>query len=220
MNKIVTFLVLLWCMSSYAQVEQRSVLNSDISGKYKQTVQDNFYRTLNNYSGLESGYHGFVDVGYTIGLTDYEFGRFEVNTSHGYQCNPYLYMGAGIGLHFMSEYKTPNMNIPLDFRSSQLDAPVFVNIRWTVLNSRITPFVDGKLGYYVTHHGGTYANISLGCRFFVYGHQAISISVGYANEKLEFKTFDKFNSGHDMDYVRSSRKLGTEGVSAKIGYEF
>ena len=35
-------------------------------------------------------YRGFIDAGYSIGVGDYEFGRFEVNTSHGYQFNPYL----------------------------------------------------------------------------------------------------------------------------------
>ena len=29
-------------------------------------------------------YRGFIDAGYSIGVGDYEFGRFEVNTSHGY----------------------------------------------------------------------------------------------------------------------------------------
>ena len=32
-------------------------------------------------------YRGYVDAGYSIGIGDYEFGRFEVNTSHGYQFN-------------------------------------------------------------------------------------------------------------------------------------
>lgn len=28
-------------------------------------------------------YRGFIDAGYAIGIGDYEFGRFEVNTSQG-----------------------------------------------------------------------------------------------------------------------------------------
>ena len=35
-----------------------------------------------------NGYRGFVDTGYSVGIGDYDFGRFEVNTSHGYQINP------------------------------------------------------------------------------------------------------------------------------------
>lgn len=29
-------------------------------------------------------YRGYVDAGYSVGVGDYDFGRFEVNTSHGY----------------------------------------------------------------------------------------------------------------------------------------
>lgn len=72
-------------------------------------------------------YRGYVDAGYTFGIGDYDFGRFEVNTSHGYQINPHLYVGAGAGLHFMSSYKTSGMDIPLDTRDSKVDIPVFAN---------------------------------------------------------------------------------------------
>src|SRR5574344_1019039 len=74
-------------------------------------------------------YRGFADAGYTVGIGDYEFGRFEVNTSHGYQINPYIFLGAGAGFHFMPKYETPNMTIALDTRDSKVDIPVFANAR-------------------------------------------------------------------------------------------
>ena len=44
---------------------------------------------LNCNAQSSSGcYRGFIDAGYSIGVGDYEFGRFEVNTSHGFHnCN-------------------------------------------------------------------------------------------------------------------------------------
>ena len=39
-------------------------------------------------------YRGFVDAGYDVGIGDYEFGRFVINTTHGYQFNPYIFLGA------------------------------------------------------------------------------------------------------------------------------
>ena len=48
-------------------------------------------------------YRGFVDAGYDVGIGDYDFGRFVINTTHGYQFNPYIFLGAGTGLHFMSK---------------------------------------------------------------------------------------------------------------------
>ena len=53
-----------------------------------------------NAQSMQSGYKGHVEAGYSVGIGDYDFGRFEVNTTHGYQVNPYIFLGAGTGLHF------------------------------------------------------------------------------------------------------------------------
>lgn len=165
-------------------------------------------------------YRGFVDAGYSIGVGDYDFGRFEVNTSHGYQFNPYLFLGAGMGFHFMSSYKTSGMDIPLDVRDSQVDIPVFANIRCNFSKKKVAPFVDVKGGTFVTNNGGLYVNASVGCRVTINEKQAVNVSVGYASEKLEFETFDRFTSHSSMDYTRSKTKYDTEAVTLKVGFEF
>lgn len=165
-------------------------------------------------------YRGYVDAGYSVGIGDYDFGRYEVNTSHGYQINPYLFIGAGTGLHFMASYKTKDMDIPLDIRDSKVDIPVFANIRCNFLKRKVSPFVDVKGGTYVTNSGGLYVNASAGCRFSINEKQAINLSVGYATEKLQFETFDRFTSHTSMDYTRYTTLYGTEAVTIKLGFEF
>lgn len=165
-------------------------------------------------------YRGFIDGGYTIGIGDYEFGRFEINTSHGYQINPFFFIGGGVGLHFMPKYETPDMEIALDQRDGNVDIPVFANIRANLSKGKITPFVDAKAGTYVTNNGGLYLNASVGCRYALDEKQAINVSIGYTSEKLEFQTFDRFVSNYNMDYSRQGRLLTTEGIAIKVGYEF
>ena len=165
-------------------------------------------------------YRGFVDGGYTIGIGDYDFGRFEINTSHGYQINPFFYVGGGLGLHFMPEYKTKGMDIPLDQREGKVDIPLFANLRANVSKGKIVPFIDGKAGTYVTNNGGLYLNLSAGCRIAINEKQAVNILVGYTTEKLEFESFSRFVSSKNMNYTTSARKLNTEGIAIKIGYEF
>jgi hypothetical protein len=53
-------------------------------------------------NGSVSGYKGVFDAGYTFPVGIGEKGRFEVHTSHGFQLNDYLFVGAGIGLHVYS----------------------------------------------------------------------------------------------------------------------
>jgi hypothetical protein len=177
--------------------------------------------TISAQNTASGCYRGFVDAGYTIGVGDYDFGRFEVNTTHGYQINPYFFVGAGVGMHFMPSYKTSGMSdIPLDTRDSKVDIPVFAAARGTFMKSRFAPFIDVKGGTYVNNNGGLYYNISAGLRIAVNEKQAVDISVGYTNEKLEFQTFSHFISDRSLDYTRMPEKYDTEGIAIKIGYEF
>ena len=165
-------------------------------------------------------YRGNVEAGYSVGIGDYDFGRFEINTTHGYQFNPYIFLGAGTGLHFMSSYETGGMDIALDARESKVDIPVFANIRCNILNKRFSPFVDVKGGTFVTNNGGLYLVAAVGCRYAFNDKYALSLSAGYAKEKLEFETFEDFVGSHSMNYTTSPRKLDTEAISIKLGFEF
>ncbi|HAE24525.1 MAG TPA: hypothetical protein DCG33_04230 [Prevotellaceae bacterium] len=155
-------------------------------------------------------YRGFVDGAYTIGIDEYDFNRIEINTSHGYQINPYIYVGGGFGFHFMSSYKTKgSTTFILENRDSHVDVPIFANIRANLSKGKITPFIDGRAGTFITHHGGQYLVASIGCRFSVNEKQAINVSVGCTSEKLEFEAFNLQPS-----------KSTTTGIVIKAGYEF
>ena len=167
------------------------------------------------------GYRGFAEVGYGIGVGDYDFGRFSIETSHGYQFNHYIFLGAGLGFQFSSRYETPGMEYALDKRESKVDIPIFANLHFNFLKKKFSPYVDLKGGAFVNNGGGAYVNASAGLRIATTARQAVNISVGYAFQQLEFETFGHFtNLGHNMNYTRYARRLDTEVVSIKIGYEF
>jgi hypothetical protein len=166
-------------------------------------------------------YRGFMDAGYTIGFDTFDFNRFEINTSHGYQINPYLFVGGGAGLHFMQSYKTSGSGeIALDTRDSKVSIPVFANFRGTMLKSRFTPFIDLKTGTFINNGDDLYTTASLGLRIAVNKKQAIDVMVGYTSEKLNFETFDHFTGYYSLDYTRVDRKANTDAITVKIGYEF
>ena len=165
-----------------------------------------FTSVVNAQNLTGNSYRGFVDAGYSIGI--------------GYQFNPYFFLGAGMGFHFMSSYETDGMEIALDKRDSQVDIPIFANVRCNFSKKKVAPFIDLKGGTFVTNNGGLYANASIGCRVSLNEKQAISIAVGYASEKLEFETFDSFIGHTSMDYTRSATKYTTESISIKLGFEF
>ena len=218
-HTIILFFCAVWSIYALGQSDRRNVLQSDISPIYKNAVKKAYYGELNRNYSLSKGYHGMVDFGYTFGIGDYDFGRFEINTSHGYQFNPYFFLGGGFGIHFMSEYSTPSSSVALDCRQKFVDIPLFVNGRVTFIENNITPYIDGRVGYYVTDSGGIYASVSVGCRFATWSRQAVNISFGYSHENLQFRTFDHFIS-NNLNYTRYSRNLGTNCLNIKVGYEF
>lgn len=163
---------------------------SEVEKITKEPVQhkNNFASTINNGSGAKTGYKGFVDLGYTIGTGDFGVDRIELNTSHGYQFNPYLYVGAGLGINYYSDPELVGM-------------PIFANIRANVLDNKIAPFVDLKIGYTGIDVIGFYLATSVGCRIGLGKRTAINVGLGYTLQKLE----DSANCG---------------GFALKAGFEF
>ena len=72
----------------------------------------------------------------------------EINTPYGYQFSPFVFLGAGMGLLFMSSYKTRGMEIPLDVRDSKVDILVFANVRAHFCKgSSLRPYVSCRSFY-------------------------------------------------------------------------
>lgn len=169
----------------------------------------------------ENCYRGFVDVGYSLGVGDYKFVRTEVNTSHGFQFDPYLFCGFGMGLHLMPEYETEGMIIPLDTRDRKVDVTIFANLRYNITKGQIAPYVDLKGGTFVNNNGGLYLYGALGCRIAINEKQAMNFSVGYSSENLEFETFSGLTYVSGTPLVdRTRTKYDTQSITIKAGFEF
>ena len=51
---------------------------------------------LAHAQGLQKGYRGMVDLGSCIYTSQLAPSTVEITTSHGYQFNPYIYIGVGL----------------------------------------------------------------------------------------------------------------------------
>ena len=65
--------------------------------------------------GLSKGYHGMVEWGNGVQFGDGYWGTCLV-TTHGYQFNPYLFLGANLGLYRYERGGVAPMFLGLDFR--------------------------------------------------------------------------------------------------------
>lgn len=151
--------------------------------------------TFNNNTGNKPGYKGFVDLGYIFGVGDYGIDRLEISTSHGYQFNPYLFVGAGVAANYY-------------FDAECFGLPIFAHVRGNILNNSISPYVDFKIGYSPLEDvKGFYMSPSVGCKI-----KSFNVSLGYVMQKVEYYYYDYYYS------YEGSENCG--GLNLKVGFEF
>lgn len=171
---------------------------------------------------VESGYRGFVEGGYSIntGATiDVNF--LELNTIHGYQTLPQLFFGVGIGFHSASDIKKNYIDgIPHWKREGKLETPIFADIKWTIQNRRITPYVDLRLGHYASNGSGIYGSIGAGCRFALNNKSAIYGQLAYTIQKLEFEESYMVIKSYSYYWNYKTKEDNFNSISVRIGYDF
>lgn len=150
---------------------------------------------------VETGYRGFIEYGYLYGTGDFESSSLnEVVTTHGYQIIPQLFVGAGVGVHLYKFNGSENL---------QYNLPVFADVRYDILETKFTPFIDVKGGYSVAgEFTGAYLSPSLGCRMSITEHLGLNLSVGYTYMKTGY------------EFVRTHEDLNLTGVSVRFGLDF
>lgn len=149
---------------------------SEVEKITKELLEDDSYygmRKKRNTSKQKNTnvYRGFFDIGYAVGVGTYKTNRLVINTSHGYQINPLVYIGGGFGLHYFSDWE-------------ELQVPIFVNSRLNFIDNNITPFLDVKVGYSVAKNEGFYFSPSAGVKFDL-DAIALNLSVGYEMQYIE-----------------------------------
>ncbi len=183
-----------------------------------------FSITSVNAQTIETGYHGFVEGAYSIDINGATLAMNwpEINTIHGYQATPNLFVGAGVGFHFMPNLKEGNIDgKPSWKRESKMEIPIFADFRWTILNKGVTPFVDLRLGHNVCNGSGHYASAGVGCRYALKGKQAIYALASYTTHKLVYDESHMI-SGYGYSYYWAYRDFeeNLSAVSIKVGFEF
>ena len=186
------------------------------------------------------GYKGIFDLGYHFAYGDTgQKGHIEINTSHGYQINKFLFAGVGSGLHIYrardAAMKDPN-NYPhyvgtylplIDFSYKTL--PVFLDIRGylPLQNNKITPFAMFRSGYAFNLNDdnqgvGIYYNPAVGIKYIISPIISINFSIGYSYQSFRGEPYSGF---YGYFYVKDHSNiqyevLGTGGVCLKLGVEF
>lgn len=133
------------------------------------------------------GYRTFVEGG--MGVEDNGSYTVSISTIHGGQIIPQLYVGAGLMFN-TGTYKTPD--ITPDIYSGKWDMTInelipLLSVRYDILERKVSPFIEGRLGYRMTLSTSRLTSSSTGYGTYTrttgvddaeYGKLYISPSVG------------------------------------------
>ena len=158
------------------------------------------------------GYRGFYDIGGAFPVGHNGDGIFAIHTTHGYQINPYFFIGAGIGFdyHFRDND---------DFEYTYIFVPLYGDFRVNFLKKTISPFLDLKVGYSAFDGKGFYFNPNIGVSFGLKNEAAMNLGIGFNMQKEVTRRVISFNM---IDSNSSNRvdKTIIGGICIKLGVEF
>lgn len=139
----------------------------------------------------ERGYRGFAEWTNRIyhtyyasnGKTYYEPG---LSTSHGYQFNPWLFVGGGLdfslndigywGKHYYDVLNSNHLSL-------------FIQGRTDLTFGKFTPFADVRLGWNASETGTVYFSPSLGYRFTWGRKVGINVGLGYTLDAYRYEDY-------------------------------
>ena len=150
--------------------------------------------------GIQKGYHGFADVGYCHYISQTDPSTFEVTTSHGYQFNPYIFLGAGVGFDFTGKAEWGDVSgMPYKKRDSKVDIPIFFNARANITKTSKNYEVDKNKGVSVS-----------------FGYELRKVTV----QELRLVPGSKYNGYSSEYYYKDRTGENVDGFVFKVGFDF
>ncbi len=125
---------------------------------------------------VSSRYHGFIEISLLPSHARQGIDNlgYAVNTTHGLQVTPHLFIGGGIGVYVYSPI-TGETDLP-----PSIALPLYGDIRVNILNGKISPFIDVKAGYsHLNNIEGVFFSPTFGARFAPKSGPAINVHIGY-----------------------------------------
>lgn len=158
----------------YQMNEVDRIQRDEKSSQTQRTVEDD-----ESEDYLERGFRGLIDLGAHFGFDNAEdIYQISAAFTGGYQINRMLFVGAGVAptLNLWEAYD--------DEVETEFWLPIYSAIRLDFINKKVTPFIDGRIGYFLNtedmDYSGLYVYAGAGVRL-----KKISLSTGYSLYSLD-----------------------------------
>lgn len=168
------------------------------------------------------GYRGFFDwtssvrsekmgsIDFEGNLYDYREGAFYTGftTSHGYQIDPMVFLGAGLGFEKCGKF---------DYEF----VPLFVEGRVDMELGKFTPFGDLRVGVNLADGAGVYLSPTVGYRFSWGRKVGVNVGIGYTLVGYKAEHYEIVSDGDvwDLRYLGKKSHLRSF-FSFRVGFDF
>ena len=206
-----------------------------------QTASAQYYEIANRIPSLiqpaisgSMRYKGFVDLGYSKTLGNYNADFLEVSTSQGFQYTSWFYMGVGIGADVLFAHKNDNWGDGWEDPSYGKDhgsmttavmLPLFTDFRFNIGgNKGASFFIDLKLGCsfllsnkYISIGDGYLTNQEY---FYLRPSLGIRIPTNSKNPKQEFDLGVSYKLLTSNYWNSRSRDITLNSLGVTVAYEW
>lgn len=122
---------------------------------------------------LRKGYRGFVDANVDLSFNQSVYGEttivyYGVSTSHGYQFNPHLFVGAGL---MLERHHPVSHNFGCEF-------PIFAHARTDWQIGRFPLYGDIRIGGVILGYDRLYISPTVGYRLNLGGRSNLNFGIG------------------------------------------
>lgn len=199
-----------------------------------------YRQSSNGYSdALGVAYKGFLELGYSGGVSEYSANQLDVLTTHGVTFGSNLFLGVGLGVNILYPDENGNPISHLDGghympegrysynKETAVMVPVYFDLKYNFGNGAVRPFVDVKLGAaflgndhavsigdgWLDDREGFYFSPTIGVNIPTSSRVGINIGVTYNLISQKYYYYDYY---YDHYYSNDGISLHSLGVKFSI----
>lgn len=141
----------------------------------------------------KSGYMGMLDAGLILGCEHGSDDGLHISTTHGALIAHRIFLGLGLGYQYIPEFDTQYDSYYYGTYESAHMINGFFNLRVYALNRRVSPFIDGRIGFNYSTVPYSYEDRTAG----LYWDAGLGLSVGRFNISCVYAQYAANRSTQD-----------------------
>lgn len=175
------------------------------------------------------GYEKSVEIGYAIGVGEYNNNILNLSMINGYRFNNTFYAGIGVGVGYSDALNGVDIsteNVTTEYRTEAILIPIFAHIKFNLSkDNKISPFLSLNAGYtldanqYLRDAPGFYLQPNFGVDNKLTDKTSIYGLVGLNLQHFDYSyTRNVGTTGSDWDITTKSEMF--KAIDIKVGFKF